>query len=106
MIYELINPSDPITLEADSDNVAIIAAILIGHGQYGLTNNEGKDVMPIFLFAGWDELEKWLDEEKYQHGKDFVDEHRAEIVACLRSTMVASLHERRALDVALSLIHI
>jgi hypothetical protein len=57
MKFDLVNPSDPYTLEADDLQVAAVACCLLGNGKYGLTglgDDAGQNV-PVFLFGGHDE---------------------------------------------------
>lgn len=57
MNFDLMNPSDPYTLEADDLQVAAVACCLLGNGKYGLTglgDDAGQDV-PVFLLGGHDE---------------------------------------------------
>ena len=57
MKFEIANPSDPYTMEADDLQVAAVACCLLGNGKYGLTGldgDAGQDV-PVFLFGGHDE---------------------------------------------------
>lgn len=57
MRFDLVNPSDPYTLEADDLEVAAVACCLLGNGKYGLTGlgeDAGQDV-PVFLLGGHDE---------------------------------------------------
>lgn len=62
MKFDLINPSDPYTLDADDLEIAAVAVCLIGDGQYPATalgDDAGKDNdVPAFLFGGPDE---WLE---------------------------------------------
>jgi hypothetical protein len=56
MKYEIINPSDPYTIE-HSDFLALAAAcVLLGNGQYGLSpiDHDGEKV-PLFIFGGFDQ---------------------------------------------------
>ena len=51
-LYELINPSDPITFHAASDTVAFVVATWVGNGQTPAKNTETEeDVGGLFLFA-------------------------------------------------------
>lgn len=57
MKFNLVNPSDPYTLETDDLQIAAVACCLLGNGKYGLTglgNDAGQDV-PVFLLGGHDE---------------------------------------------------
>lgn len=51
-IYEIINPSDACTIEAPDDRTAIAAITLLGHGQYGITAEDGRKVCGLSLFGG------------------------------------------------------
>lgn len=62
MKFEIINPSDPYTMEADDLQIAAVAVCLLGDGKYaakGVEADSGQDV-PIFLFGGVDE---WFTEK-------------------------------------------
>lgn len=57
MKFDLVNPSDPYTLEADDLQVAAVACCLLGNGKYaliGLGDDFGQEV-PVFLLGGHDE---------------------------------------------------
>ncbi len=57
MKFDIANPSDPYTMEADDLQVAAVACCLLGNGKYGLTGlgeDAGQDV-PVFLIGGHDE---------------------------------------------------
>ena len=69
MKFNIINPSDPYTMEAYDLEVAAVAVSFLGGGQYaleGIDDDKGQDV-PIFLFGGHDE---WFVEN---FGKNFDD---------------------------------
>lgn len=51
-IYEITNPSDPITLRAASPTVAALAAAVLGEGAYGVQDAQGATVLPVLLLAG------------------------------------------------------
>lgn len=50
MIYEIVNPSDAVTIEADDVKVAGLATWLLSNG-YGLDDEEGQNVWPIAIFG-------------------------------------------------------
>lgn len=57
MKFEIVNPSDPYTMEADDLQIAAVAVCLLGNGKYmakGQGRDDGQDV-PFFLFGGVDE---------------------------------------------------
>lgn len=62
MKFNVINPSDPYTMEADDLEIAAVAVSILGNGKYpleGLDDARGQDVPP-FLFGGHDE---WFTEK-------------------------------------------
>lgn len=62
MKFELINPSDPYTIEGADLMIVAVAACLLGDGRYGLDGlGEAEGVnMPIFILASADE---WFREK-------------------------------------------
>lgn len=83
MIYEIINPSDPYTIEGDDIAVVCVATAILGEGAYGLQTADGAEVMPILLF-GRDET--WFPE---RFGASFSELLQATprdvLAACLES---------------------
>ena len=65
MLFEIINPSDPYTMTADSLEVAAVAVCFLGQGQYALKQLDGDAEVPMFPFTGHDE---WFTET---FGRDF-----------------------------------
>lgn len=62
MKFEIVNPSDPYTIEADDLQIAAVAICLLGDGKYmgkGVGDDAGQEV-PFFLFGGLDE---WFTEK-------------------------------------------
>ncbi len=62
--FEVINPHDPYVMEAETFEVACVAALLLAEGQYGLTSLDepkGKD-MPVMIFWNDDDYNKWSHE--------------------------------------------
>lgn len=57
MKFELINPSDPYTVEAADFMVGAVAACLLGDGKYGLRglDEDAEARMPVFLLTNPDE---------------------------------------------------
>lgn len=56
MLYEIINPSDPYTMEAESLAAAMAAVAILGEGRYGLDpiGHDGSRV-PVIIFGDWAE---------------------------------------------------
>lgn len=101
MIYEIINPSDPYTIEGEHQ-VCCVATCILGEGWYGLRNGDGSEAMPIVAFGV---AETWFPKV---FGKTFSDLLHAtppeQLAACLDSVLCCSLKERQAYEDALALI--
>lgn len=57
MKFEIINPSDPYTMEADDLEIAAVSVSFLGDGKYaleGIDDAQGNNV-PMFLLGGHDE---------------------------------------------------
>lgn len=98
--YEIINPSDCVTLESDDELAAVAATVLLGRGAYGLVRTgDGERVCPVMLFGGADE---WLAEK---FGGDFgawLDDNASAVADVLDTAMCCSAAERAALVAALA----
>lgn len=98
MIYEIINPSDPYTIESHSLDVAFVACIFLGEGDYAFKPLEdGAEEVPLFLFGGSDEwtrkhLNATVEEVCYR----VTTEKRAELADCLASCTIKG--ERSSLN--------
>lgn len=88
MKFEIVNPSDPYTMEAEDLEIAAVAACILGRGAYPLKSLDqppGEDVPP-FLFGGHDE---WF---RQKFGVDFegsmarvMERRKAALAACFES---------------------
>jgi len=58
--FEIINPSDPYTIESDDFAAAAGACVLLGEGAYGLREVDGEREMPIFLLAPLARIDGWF----------------------------------------------
>ena len=97
MIYDITNPSDTVTLEADDVAVAQAACLLLGEGRYGLTNAEGEEVLPLCMFEG--QYEEWAKGQNFDL-KAVLENRREEVAACLRSAMCCGISDRVAIVAA------
>lgn len=95
MLFEIINPSDKVTIEADSATVAGVAGIYLGQGQIGLENEQGETTLPIMAFSGEEALNGWLKQVGIEDLKSWVIEHKDEVAVCLESVVYGSFAERR-----------
>ena len=101
MIYEVINPSDAVTIECGSPLVAGLSVLLLGEGRYGAEGEDGSTAIPLMLFGGEKAVARWLAGCGYAGGLgDALAEHRGSIARCLRTAMVCSIDERRGLIAA------
>lgn len=88
MKYEIVNPSDPYTLETDNLEAAAVACFFLGSGKYALTDEEGNQAVPFFLFGGHDE---WFKEHfgyGFEESIDRVDKQK--LVEALESVSMGS----------------
>lgn len=110
MKFEIVNPSDPYTLEAPSLDVAAVACSFLGEGKYGLKalDSDASNDVPIFLFGGHDE---WFLEKSSLNYEDTADHvihtKREELATCLDSVRLgqarrSSLNNIKARAQALS----
>lgn len=95
-LYEVINPSDAMTMHAASIEIAAAACAMLGGGKIGareVSNNEEAERTPVLF--GWDE---WLRDRSMLPLGPWILAHEAEIVAALRSVMLGSPADRADLD--------
>ena len=107
MIYEIINPSDCYTIEAQSLDVAFVACVLLGSGQYSFSPLEdgALEEVPLFLFGG---SEEWANEH---FGKTVSEvfalvttQKRVELADCFDSCLIGHAVNRAAYTDGLDLI--
>lgn len=88
MIFEISNPSDEYTIEAEDWSVACVTGLILGRGNYGLTEVDGDHEMPLFLFGG---LEEWTEEEFGIPLEEFMASvDKLKIANCLNSIVVGN----------------
>ena len=100
MRFEIVNPSDPYTMEAPDMEVAAVACCLLGSGKYGLTGlgEDSAESVPIFLLGGHDE---WFVEK---FGMSYADtvahclEHRGKQLAESLDSVTLMRGERSSLN--------
>jgi hypothetical protein len=100
MLYEVNNPSDPISFECEDDTVAAVAGLFLGEGFYGVEDEQGKRVLPVLAFGGEASLQAWLKEQKLNLD-EFMAIRSLDVAACLESTMVAQPGMRAAVLAAI-----
>src|SRR5579863_2871519 len=108
MLYEIINPSDPYTIEADSLAVAFVACVFLGSGQYAFKalDTDGVDI-PLFLFGN---TEEWCHDHLGESFKSVIDRvttepaKRGELERCLDSCLIGHEEDRKTYQAGLDLI--
>jgi hypothetical protein len=94
MILELVNPSDAVTFIGDDIKVAGVATLLLGRGQYGLEDCDGKMVVPLMLFGTHEE---WFKENDINLDH-FISEHAKAIAAFLDTCVYGDVDDRRVYE--------
>ena len=97
MIFEIINPSDAVTLESDDPLVAAMATLVLSRGTYGLTDENDESVLPIFLFGG---SEDWLKGHGIEDLGTYIDENWEAMAAVLETAVVGKMGKRKGIVAA------
>lgn len=102
MLFDLINPSDPYTLEADDFEIAAVAVCLLGAGKYPATalGNDAREDnnVPPFLFGGHDD---WFNQRfgaSFEATAERVLEGRADALARALESVKLSSNRRTSLN--------
>ena len=114
-IWNVSNPSDPITLKTEKFELAAAAAMLLGGGNYGAQEVGGqKREMPPMAFMSDQAIQDWFaaifpeltgegdGATPYDRFIDNLD--RLELAEVLRTTQTCSVKEREAYEKALEAI--
>lgn len=99
MLYEIINPSDPVTIEAEDLEVARAACLLLGRGAYGLRDADDNEALPLFIFGSDEAFEAWEKAEGFSIER-VMGAKLTEVIACLRSAMCCEMRDRIAIRAA------
>lgn len=96
MIYELINPSDKITFEADDDNVAKAAGLIVGHGKFGVSkykeDNTEDTILDIYM-----QFPDEHEQTKLFGGltlNEFIVDNKQNIIDCCQTLAVCNIEDR------------
>jgi len=99
MKFEIINPSDPYTVEADDLQVAAVACCFLGDGRYAFEPVDGgTERVPIFLIGGHDE---WFTQKfgmTFEATADHCMQHRAGDLARVLESVTLGRAERSSLN--------
>jgi len=95
MLYKIVNPSDPYTIESRSLDVAAMVAILLGKGEYGFTCLDKGENIPIFCLGGGDDwCQKHFKENLMEMSNRVMDTKLSEIADCLDSVLYGDREDR------------
>lgn len=102
MKFNIINPSDPYTMEAYDLEVAAVAVCLLGNGKYPLDAlgddaNKGNSV-PAFLFGGHDEWFQARFGGTYEQVVERVINQRSDALARALESVTLQAAERSSLN--------
>lgn len=99
MICEIINPSDPYTLETQDFVAAVVGIAIVGAGRLGLSCDDPPMKSPVLF--GWDQ---WLQEQGIEDFNQWVKEHADAIADALESVIIGNAHDRELVNDALKAI--
>jgi len=99
VIYEIVNPSDAVTIEAEDSFLASVAVIVLGHGAYGLYDEDDRMVLPLFRFENGEKLVAWLHENGVNPDemKQFYVKHGEELATIMESVVYGKIADRKAI---------
>jgi hypothetical protein len=105
MIFEIVNPSDPYTLECDDFKIAAAGILLLGRGKLGLTcEADPKLEMPPFIFANEQQVTDWFKGIGIDHIGEFIDQNRLKVADMLDTVLIGSERNRRTFEKVLACI--
>jgi hypothetical protein len=88
MLFKIVNPSDPYTIEASSLDVAVMASVLLGQGNYQFTSLDGGKDIPFFAFGGGDKwTQEYFKESLMELSNRVMDTKLAEVADSLDSVL-------------------
>jgi hypothetical protein len=103
MLFSIINPSDPYTMEAPDLEIAAVAVCLIGNGKYALREISGDQsgFVPMFPFGGHDAWFMKQFDRDFSASVKVVSEtpaRRTQLIKALASVNIGDIHYRREFD--------
>lgn len=95
MLFIIINPSDPYTIEASSLDVAAMVSILLGQGNYSFESLDGGESITHFAFGGGDEWsQKHFEEDLMELSNRVMDTKLSQVADCLDSVLYGDAQDR------------
>lgn len=106
MLWEIINMSDPYTIEADCLDAAFVACLFLGRGQYAFEPiTEGIEQIPMFMFGG---TEEWCESHFHEPLEVVINRMTTiqsfDLVMCLESCLIGKAADRETYTAGLNLI--
>ena len=100
-LWDLSNPSDPITFYGEDLEIVALAVVMVGDGQYGAdTIPESEKCVPIFLFGGCREW--WLKNFNKEPQESLEKADKCAIAEILDSFLVGSNSNRAGYELVIS----
>lgn len=99
MICEIVNPSDPYTIEHDDPIVIAAAVCLLGEGHYAARDKEGTQVCPLFVFGGF---EKWWASKGVGEFGAWIEANRPPLTKAFASVTIGSIRDAEEVKSALA----
>jgi hypothetical protein len=102
-LFEIVNPSDPYTIQGEREPVCA-AALLLGNGMYPVVPVAGgPQVLPFLALSGEDGLDTWWREA---FGRSFSEslQLRGAVAEALESVMIGSAADRARMERVLAAI--
>ena len=108
MIYEVINPSDPITFDAPDLASAFLALQLVGKGWYAGESEEGPNIPMMPPLRGSEHVMENYLRDTFNLTPDnfdaFVEKHTDDVILTLKSFVTGKSNERYLYESALNAI--
>jgi hypothetical protein len=106
MLYEIINMSDAYTIEAKDLELAFVACVLLGSGQYAFEPLQDEGVkVPFFMFGGVDEFcQKHFSKSSGAVLDGVMEIRNEELAECLESCLIGGKSNRQTYFDGLALI--
>lgn len=93
---EIINPSDKLFISDEDREAACAAVLFLGSGKYGLRDQTGERVLPIFIFGG--NPQEWWRDQFGHSADDFISdvENKKRVAKALDT--IRYEHERTSMN--------
>lgn len=101
MLFEIYNPSDKYTIEADDFGVACSVAIILGRGKVSISQIDGDLEMPLMFLWSDADMDVWFEENLDTTLEDLLHNvDRAALADCMDSIVVGDRDKYLASDLS------